>query len=221
MRVGVAVMVGLVAIAASGVARAQDAAAPAAPAAHEASEGIMVGATVSYFSPVLGGVFSGPPALGAGPAFKVSAGYRWGSWVLGGAYQHAFLGGGTWEHESTIEQTASASSDYAGLEVIAITAPDAPLAAFFRFGAGYRFIQVQAGPGSSMAPSSAGNLDVTLLGIGAEIHAGGWLRIVPEASLEVGPFNAYSSLQVTAYFDFWRRGSTEASTSVGASPPRI
>jgi hypothetical protein len=179
-----------------------DAKTDAAPPSADVGGSFMAGATVTYFSPVLGAPFTDAPALGAGPAFKVSAGWRWGAWYLGGAYQHAFLGGGTWSHESSIENTSSASSDYAGLEVIAITAPEAPLAAFFRFGAGYRFIEAQQGPGSSgVGPIAANNFDLTVLGIGAQIKAGDWLRIVPEAALEVGPLNLYSSLQVTAYFD--------------------
>jgi len=167
----------------------------------------MLGAVLSDVIPLPAGGFFGPPALGAGPAIGVRGGYRWGGLYLGAAYQHAFLGGGTWEHESTIVQTSSASSDYGGVEVVGITDIDASVAAFFRAGIGYRVIQAQAqGPTvSASGTMSTSNLDVTVLGLGVEINAGGWLRIVPEASFEVGSWDAYVSLGVTAYFDQAKR----------------
>jgi hypothetical protein len=208
----VGTLAALAALTATGAVHAAEPVPPAvapatAPPPAATSEGFMLGAGLSYVSPLPAGGFLGPPALGAGPAVGARAGYRWGGLYLGAAYQHAFLGGGTWEHESTIVQTSSASSDYGGVEVVGITAIDAPVAVFFGAGIGYRVIQARTqGPTvSASGTTSASNLDVTLLGLGVEINAGGWLRIVPEASFEVGPADAYLSFGVTTYLDLAKR----------------
>jgi hypothetical protein len=161
----------------------------------------MVGAALSYFSPVLSGSLA-PPGLGAGPAVGVSAGYRWTFLYFGAAYQHAFLAGATYQQDVETGRTLSASSDYLGFDLAAITSPDAVTAAFFRIGAGGRFIRAtRTLDGVQDPPTSTTNIDL-LVGIGVQIKASDWLRIVPQATFEVGPLNAYTSLGVTTYFDF-------------------
>ncbi len=160
----------------------------------------MVGAALGYFSPVLPGSVAPPGA--AGLTLGVSAGYRWRFLYVGAAYQYVILGSATYTanggSEPAAEQTLGGDSDYGGLDLVALTSPDADIAAFFRVGAGYRIIRWSQGPLDRM---QASNVDLTLLGIGVQLKAGAWLRIVPQASLEVGPLNAYTSLSVTTYFD--------------------
>ncbi len=168
----------------------------------EPDSGFMIGATLSYFSPFVPASWA-PPLLAAGPAIGLRAGYRWRFLYAGAAYQHVFFGGGTYAQDVETFRTLSASSDYGGLDLVAITSPDALVAAFFRIGAGVRFIQVRSD--STPGTTTTSNFDLTLLGIGAQINVGGWLRVVPEISFEVGPLNAYTSLSVTTYFDFTRR----------------
>jgi hypothetical protein len=137
--------------------------------------------------------------LGPGPALALNAGYRWRFLYLGAAYQHVFLGGATYAMDVETQQTLAASSDYGGIDLVAITNPDALIAAFFRVGAGYRVIRwSQLGAPTDMQSS---NVDLTLLGIGVQLNINGWLRIIPQASFELGPLNVYTSLGVTTYFD--------------------
>jgi hypothetical protein len=99
-------------------------------------------------------------------------------------------------------------TQYVGADVVFIPKPDAAVSVFFRVGAGCRFVELRYASNSEVTgPDVAANLDVTLLGIGVEIHEPRWLRIVPEASLEAGPFAGYASLGVRAYFASVHQGS--------------
>jgi hypothetical protein len=132
----------------------------------------------------------------------VGAGYRWTFLYFGAAYQHAFLAGATYGQGVETGRTLSARSDYLGFDLAAITSPDAVIGAFFRVGVGGRFIRATGTfDGVPDPPTSTTNIDL-LIGIGVQIKASDWLRIVPQASFEAGPLNAYTSLGVTTYFDF-------------------
>jgi hypothetical protein len=157
----------------------------------------MFGATLSAIAPTIQNQYTGPPTLGYGPAIGIGAGYRWGWFYLGGSYQHAFFGGGTLSVKEQTSRTVRANGDFVGLDLVAITAPEATLAAFFRFSAGMRVINAQMDGGGSR---TASNLDVTPLGVGLSIRTGK-LRLLPEASFEIGPVTAYASLALTASFD--------------------
>jgi hypothetical protein len=184
---------------ASGVARAEDAP-PPPPAADAKTSGIMASASLSCFSPVLGGGFAGPPALQAGPAAGVGVGWR-SDWVyVGASYQHVFFGGGgLWEHESTMIRTAAASSDYGGFDLVAFTAPEARVSPMLHAAVGWRVIQAQTDHQANLGDQPASNVDARL-GFGVQVRLAS-LRIVPEASVEIGPLNLYSWLGATAYFD--------------------
>jgi hypothetical protein len=107
----------------------------------------------------------------------------------------------TWEHASTIEQTLSASSDYGGLDFIALTAPRAPVAAYFHVAVGARTIQYTTNDGYGGPASSGGYVDFDmLLGIGAQLHVL-CLRVVPEADVGAGAIGLYSQVGGAVFFD--------------------
>jgi hypothetical protein len=163
----------------------------------------MVGATVSYFS----APFASWPALGDGPAVGLSGGYRWRFLYFGAAYLHTYLDGGTSSGSGgsavASEQTLWANSDYGGLDVVAITSPDAIIAPFFRVGIGYRVVRWSELDFGYSTPTNKQSSSADLLvGIGLQFNASGWVRIVPQASFELGPLAMYASLGLTTYFDF-------------------
>jgi hypothetical protein len=217
----------LVATSAASTARAQDAA-PAGPLVNadrprETSSGFMLGASLSHVAP--GTIpLSGDLALSAGEGLGVSAGYRAKYVYLGLAYNHSFLGGGSWEHESTMVQTFGASSDYFGVDVCTFTSPDSLLSFFTHFGLGYRVLNATVSNIDGSTPASvqaAGNLDVTLAGIGLAVRAGDHLRFVAEGSAEVGPYAVYANLTLTAYFELPTPSSVPAPSKPAAAPKPV
>jgi hypothetical protein len=201
-RVLAAVWTAIAVSAAARPARAE----PPSPANAEVrqSSGPVVGASVGAITPLLQSKwpFDDPPALGPGPSVGISAGYRWGGVYVGAAYGHAFFGSETWSQKTTTFRTISAGGDTLALDLMAFTAPEASVSAVFHVSAGWRFIgaQMDSGPGAPPWQMTASNVNVRLLGVGLSVRTGG-LRIVPEASLEIGPLTPFASLTLTAFFD--------------------
>lgn len=168
--------------------------------------GWMVLASIEEVAPLFHdtGEWSTPPYLGAGPALRIGGGYRWGFFYLGASAQHAFLGGGVWEVKTTSEQTLSASSAYVGADAMAFIGPDGPMGLTLRTSVGWRWVDAEMNPASEWPVPSRiawNNVDVTLLGVGLQLHPVAWLRLVPEVSLAVGPF-AYATAGCRLHFDF-------------------
>ena len=179
---------------------------PAAPVAGRATpdEGLVLGASATWLAPGFphsGGGWSDPPSYGAGPAFGVTVGYRWEWFVLGVTLQHAFLGGGAWSEKTDTVRTLSADSNYGAVDFIAITAPWAPVAAYFHAAVGGRAMRFTTddGSGGSTYNGDDANLNL-LLGIGVQLHAFG-LRLVPEADVGAGPLGLYGQLGATVLLD--------------------
>ncbi len=180
------------------------AAAPSALAAEPAapSSGFMLGVSVDVAAPQLA-VFYQTPQLQPGAAVGVSAGYRWRFLYVGAAYQHAVFGGGTYANEGTVETATGARSDYVGVDIVTLSSPDARVAFLTHQSAGYRVLTTDTYIDSPpVSTFSKGGWDARIFGIGVQIKANDWLRIVPEASLSVGAATAVASLGVTTYFDF-------------------
>jgi hypothetical protein len=191
------------------VTRTATATDPAPEPPTETNAGVMLGVTLGILAPAFHGsdAWSSPPTLGTGPTLGVSAGYRWRFLYIGAAYQHAFLGGGSWEAPSSeyyVENTLWARADYIGLDVMAITDSEALIAATFRVAAGYRFLAYRSDvvdSGTAASTTSSVDWDLTLLAVGVQIH-GGAVRVIPEVSLGIGDLFPYVSAEVTTYLDW-------------------
>jgi hypothetical protein len=199
-----AMLAGLVELSALAVTRSSSADSPAPPGVEPADEGVMLGASVAWLAPgfphTSGGDWSDTPSYSAGPAVGVTAGYRWDWFVLGASYQHGFLGGGTWSVMTTTVQTLSARSDYGALDLIAMTAPRALVAAYFHVAAGARVMRYTTSDGYDPTSSGGYVAPDVLLGIGAQVHVL-CLRVVPEADVGLGPIGLYSQVGASVFFD--------------------
>ena len=170
-------------------------------------EGVLVGVSVSQLGPGFphdspGGEWSEPPSFTPGPAVGVIAGYRWDWFILGASYQHGFLGGGTWSVKTDAVRTFWAASDYVGLDLAAITAPRAILAAYFHLALGARAMRFATDDGSGGPASNGGYVDPdVMLGIGAQLRLSR-VRAIPEAGIGMGPIGLYGQLGATVFFDF-------------------
>jgi hypothetical protein len=177
-------------------------AAPAAPAAAP-YHAWTVGAAVGVVAPAQ----FGAPALGTGPTVGVNAGHRWRYFYLGVAYQHAFLGGGSWSAPSSeiyVVNTTWASSDYAGLDAAVLTDPEAPVGVRLRVGFGCRWVTYASNTGDGVFQTNAGTTVMSgwdaSLGLGFPIRLGP-LVLVPEGSFGVGLLRAAAELGAMWTFD--------------------
>ena len=181
---------------------------PPPPPRHHPSSGIMLGAALRYVAPVV--LLAPDPA--PGPGVAVSVGYRWRYLYVGAAYEHASFGAGSWGEKTVIETILSAKSDYGGIEVSALTHPEAPVAFFGGVGAGFRTVTSITTWTNTSTISSVGTpvtkagLDVTFPRVGVEIHPCTWLRIVPEGSLSFGLAGVYAAIGVRMVFDLVTEG---------------
>ena len=123
----------------------------------------------------------------------MTAGHRWSFFYLGARYQHAFLGGGSYEAPSSevyIENTTWAASDYAGVDAMFLTDPAYPFGVSVRVGFGARWLTYTANAGDGASPNyplgtqSTVGWDATL-GLGFPVRLGP-LSLVPEGSLGIG-----------------------------------
>ena len=168
------------------------------------SSGFMLGASLDYVAPASAGFLNGGSLVGAGAGVGVSAGYRAGFVYLGASYQHAFLSGGSFSHDSTSASSTSGRSDYVGVDFITISDPRARVAFLTRFSAGFRLLSYDGTMSYDprVTTTTSSGFDVTPIGLGVQIKADDWLRIVPEASVSVGQTALVASIGVAAYFDF-------------------
>ena len=163
------------------------------------SSGFMFGASVGYRASI-----NGPDvatAIGSGPSFTVSAGYRWRSFYGGLAYNHAFLGSAAWTEKTGWETTTSGSTDYAGVDFVKLFSENGAVGFFLRTGMGYRVVTVQTTSNvAPWGPVTNEGFDGSV-GVGLELNLRGKLRVVPEAMMEIGP-SAAATLALTTFYDF-------------------
>jgi PEGA domain len=176
---------------------AQPEAPPLHPEPEEARGGIMVGATLGVLIPA-GNIYQGTAmssALGSGVGLAIDGGFRFVKRLyLGLEYQHGFLGAGTLVQGSAPSGgTASADSNYIGLDFAYISNPDG--AGFFgKVGAGYRFVDIgvvdPSSPANAWSQTFQGG-EVSL-GVGIHVRVGPWVRLIPLASINAGQFGSSS-----------------------------
>ena len=136
------------------------------------------GATIGMLAPV--NLFDSNPALSTGPAVGVTAGHRWSLFYLGARYEHAFLGGGSWEAPSSevyIENTTWAASDYAGIDAMLVTDPAYPIGVGVRVGFGGRWLTYTANANEGGTPTALGTQST--LGWDATLGLGFPFRVGP------------------------------------------
>jgi hypothetical protein len=204
-------LLALAAVAVSGEGLADPPGLPPSPTTPPADQGIVLGASVIYLAPGFPhndtGEWGAAPTLGGGPAFGATAGYRWHGLVVGLSYQHASLGtGGTWSVKTTDVRTLSATSDLFCVDLVDITAQDAPFAAYFHVALGLRAVHASTDDpydsSGRVTNVSYQNGDV-FFGLGVEVRVYAF-RMVPEVGIGAGPIGLYSQIGMTTYFDFTR-----------------
>jgi hypothetical protein len=130
--------------------------------------------------------------VNAGAAVDVAAGFRFVKRLyMGLKWEHGFLtaaGGLTANLPSG--GTANADSNYVGLDFAVISDPNA-VAFFAKVGAGYRFLDLGATLSSGTFGETFSGGEASL-GAGVELKLGSWIRLIPEASVNIGSFSQSS-----------------------------
>jgi hypothetical protein len=159
---------------------------------HEARGGFMLGANLGILIPA-GNAFQSVTMgslVGGGAAVGVDAGFRFVKRLyLGLTFEHGFLStGNTLTGSGSPGGSASADSNYIGLDFAVITNPDG--AAFYaKIGGGYRYVDLSV---TNSTPTYSATLQGAELSLsaGVALKLGQWIRLVPEASVNVGTFGS-------------------------------
>jgi hypothetical protein len=161
-----------------------------------------VGATVGVLAPLTLGEY----AFGTGPTVGVNAGHRWSFFYLGVEYQHAFLGGGSWEAPSSelyVLTTTWAASDYGGLVATFLTNPTGPIGVSARLGIGDRWLRYSATEGGAeskdLGTTYTDGWDARLA-LGVPFRVGS-LSFVPEVSVGIGALFLYSAAELSVAWE--------------------
>jgi hypothetical protein len=160
------------------------------PEKQEARGGFMLGVNGGVLIPA-GNVFQGLSLgnlAGGGGAIGLDAGFRFVKRLyIGLSYEHGFLGAGnTVTSGSSQGGSASVDSNYIGVDFAVITNPNG--AAFYgKLGAGYRYLDIGVSGTSADYSVTFQGAEVSLAA-GVALKLGQWVRLIPEASVNVGTF---------------------------------
>jgi hypothetical protein len=194
------------------------------PPEHEpARGGFMLGASLGGLVPV--GNASQGSSLGnlasAGPAIQINGGFRFVRRLyMGLTYEHGFLSAGSGIGTTSDGSGATADSNYIGFDFAYISNPDG-VGFFGKLGVGYRILDLSGtltDVNGSPAQSESLNGAEFWIGAGVHIALGKWVRLIPNASLNIGQFSSSSVgsisntdthefilIGVTALVDFSRK----------------
>ncbi len=164
------------------------------PEHHEANGGFMLGATLGVLIPT-GNATSGTSLsslVNAGVAVGLDAGFRFVKRLyLGGTFQHGFMSAASGVTQGfPAGGTASADTNYIGLDFAFLSDPNST-AFFAKIGVGYRYLDLGANVLGVTYGETLSGAEVAL-GAGVEFKLGRWIRLIPEASLNVGSFGSSS-----------------------------
>jgi PEGA domain len=174
---------------------------PLPPQHEQANGGFMIGGTVGLLIPAgnaehlpgnAGQEVSMGSLAGPGVALSLDGGFRFVKRLyIGLTYQHAFLSAGSALTGTAFGGTANADSNYVGIDLAVFSDPD--YTAFYaRVGAGYRYLDL--GVTNSNTPSATFGETLSggegSVGVGVALKLGSWVRLIPEASVNIGSFSS-------------------------------
>jgi hypothetical protein len=188
------------------------------PPTREVRGGFMLGLTVGALLPGANLVQGQPVSnvASSGAAIGIDGGFRFVKKLyLGLAYEHGFLGSGN--AISNGITSASASSDYIGLDFVFLSNPDG-LAFYGDIGAGYRALSTSTTDVNGNVTSITYSGGEGTLGVGIHFKLGDWVRLIPRVSVSAGQFSSASNgsivsgdthsfvlIGVTGFVDFARK----------------